>query len=530
MSHRLGIDVGGTHTDAVILDEKNRLVAKTKARTTGDVTSGILQALRQILQQPGVDPRYISVAMLGTTHCTNAITERKHLSKVAAIRIGAPATLSIPPLYSWPEDLKEAVAPKTFVIHGGYEFDGREITKLDDKEISGVLRQIKGKVDGVAITSVFSPVNPNHEKLVGDRVREALGDDIPITLSHEIGSLGILERENAAVLNSALMSTAQMAFTAFSDAAKKEGLRSRLFLGQNDGTLMALEYALRYPILTIASGPSNSLRGGAFLSGLQDAIVVDVGGTTTDVGVLVGGFPRESAVAVDIGGVRTNFRMPDLISIGLGGGSLVRGKGKGDVRVGPDSVGYRLEEEAIVFGGKTLTATDIAVAVGRARLGDSSRVASLDRTLVKNADRMILDMVERSIDGLKLSAAPVPVVLVGGGSILVPDKIEGASKIHRPDHFDVANAIGVAMAPVSAQIDRVFSFSNYSRQQALDEAKKLALEKTVLAGADQQNIQVVDLEEIAMAYLPGEALRIKVKAAGPLSPETVGSGAGAVAS
>src|SRR5581483_5579669 len=233
----------------------------------------ILQALRQILQQPEVDPRYISVAMLGTTHCTNAITERKHLSKVAAIRIGAPATLSIPPLFSWPEDLKSAVAPKTFVIRGGYEFDGREITKLDEKEIDGVLRQLEGEVDGVAVTSVFSPVNPNHERLVGERVRSVLGDSVPITLSHEIGSLGILERENAAVLNSALMRTAQMAFSAFSEAAAKEGLQARLFLGQNDGTLMALEYALRYPILTIASGPSNSLRGGAFLSGLEDAIV-----------------------------------------------------------------------------------------------------------------------------------------------------------------------------------------------------------------------------------------------------------------
>src|SRR6266704_3225496 len=148
MSHRLGIDVGGTHTDAVILDEKNRLVAKTKARTTSDVTSGILQALRQILEQPGVDRRYIAFAMLGTTHCTNAITERKHLSKVAAIRIGAPATLSIPPLFSWPEDLKAAVAPKTFVIRGGFEFDGREITQLDDKEIAAVIRQLVGQVDG----------------------------------------------------------------------------------------------------------------------------------------------------------------------------------------------------------------------------------------------------------------------------------------------------------------------------------------------------------------------------------------------
>jgi N-methylhydantoinase A/oxoprolinase/acetone carboxylase beta subunit len=517
MSHRLGIDVGGTHTDAVILDEKNRLVAKTKARTTSDVSSGILQALQQILEQPGVDRRYIAFAMLGTTHCTNAITERKHLSKVAAIRIGAPATLSIPPLFSWPEDLKAAVAPKTFVIRGGFEFDGREITQLDEEEIAAVIRQLMGQVDGVAVTSVFSPVNPAHEKLVGARLREALGDKTPITLSHEIGSLGILERENAAVLNCALMRTAQMAFSGFANAIAKEGLRAQLFLGQNDGTLMAMGYALRYPILTIASGPSNSLRGGAFLSGLEDAIVVDVGGTTTDVGVLVGGFPRESAVAVDIGGVRTNFRMPDLISIGLGGGSLVRRNGA--VRVGPDSVGYNLEEEALVFGGKTLTATDIAVAVGRANLGDAKRVAKISSTVVKQADRVITQKVERSIDGLKLSAAPAPVVLVGGGSILLPDRLEGASRIHRPDHFDVANAIGVAMAPVSAQIDRVFSFHKYSRQQAIEEAKKLVLEKTVSAGADQSNTQIVDLEEIAMSYLPDEAVRIKVKAAGPLSPD-----------
>ena len=340
MSHRLGIDVGGTHTDAVILDEKNRLVAKTKARTTPDVTTGIVQALKQILEKPGADRRYIAFAMLGTTHCTNAITERKHLSRIAAIRIGAPATLSIPPLFSWPSDLRDKVARKTFIIHGGHEFDGREISRLNEKEIAAMMRELKGQIDAVAVTSVFAPVSPTHELQLAERLRAALGDGVPITLSHEIGTLGLLERENAAALNSALMRTAQMAFSAFKDAMAQQGLRAQLFLGQNDGTLMAMEYALRYPILTIASGPSNSLRGGAFLSGLKDAVVVDVGGTTTDVGVLVGGFPRESAVAVDIGGVRTNFRMPDLISIGLGGGSRVR-RQNGHVHVGPDSVGYR---------------------------------------------------------------------------------------------------------------------------------------------------------------------------------------------
>ena len=517
MSHRLGIDVGGTHTDAVVLDEKQRLVAKTKARTTADVTSGIVQALKQILEQPGVDRRAIGFAMLGTTHCTNAIAERKHLSTVGVIRMGAPATLAIPPLFSWPADLRDVVAYKMFTIHGGHEFDGREISKPNQNEIDEVIRELKGKVDAVAVTEVFAPVNPAHEKMLAERLRSALGEDVPITLSHEIGSLGLLERENANVLNAALMKTAQMAFSGFAQAIANEGLRARLFLGQNDGTLMGLEYALRYPILTIASGPSNSLRGGAFLSNLKDGIVVDVGGTTTDVGVLVAGFPRESAVAVDIGGVRTNFRMPDLISIGLGGGSVVR-RSNGKLSVGPDSVGYRLEEEAIVFGGKTLTATDIAVAMGRANLGDRKRLVKVTQSVAKPMDNLIRQMVEGCVDRLKLSAAGVPVVLVGGGSILLPDQIEGASTIHRPQNYDVANAIGVAIAPVSAEIDRLFSYTQFSRQEALQEAQKMAMDKARMAGADPNNTEIVEVEEIAMAYLPEHAVRIKVKAAGPLSP------------
>ena len=517
MQHRLGIDVGGTHTDAVILDEKNQLIAKTKARTTADVSSGIEQALKQILEQPGVKAESIAHAMLGTTHCTNAITERKHLSTVGVIRLGAPASLSIPPLYSWPADLQARVAKKTFILHGGHEYDGKEIAAFQDKEISRAIRQLKGKVDSVAITGIFSPVNSAHETKLRDRLQQELGDKVSITLSYEIGSIGLLERENATVLNSALMKTARMAFSGFLAAMKKQGIHAQLFLGQNDGTLMSVDYALRYPILTIASGPSNSLRGGAFLSGLKDAIVVDVGGTTTDVGVLVGGFPRESALAVDIGGVRTNFRMPDLISIGLGGGSLIRSE-KGRVRVGPDSVGYKLETEGLVFGGKTFTATDAAVAIGRVKLGDPKKLTKAAMEMAPKVDREIKLMVEKCIDALKLSATPVPVVLVGGGSILLSDKIEGASEIRRPEHFDVANAIGVAIAPVSAQIDRVFSYEEYSRDAALSEAKAQVVEKTRLAGADESKIEIVELEEIAMGYLPGHAVRIKAKAAGPLAP------------
>src|SRR5439155_11395176 len=138
------------------------------------------------------------------------------------------------------------------------------------------------------------------------------------------------------------------------------------------------------------SGPTNSMRGAAFLSGLSDALVVDVGGTTTDVGLLVGGFPREASFAANVGEVRTNFRMPDLISLGLGGGSLVR---EGGARIGPDSVGFELTERALVFGGRELTASDVAVAAGLAEMGEPARAAGIERGVVERARATMHDMV-----------------------------------------------------------------------------------------------------------------------------------------
>src|SRR5207247_9604967 len=134
-----------------------------------------------------------------------------------------------------------------------------------------------------------------------------------------------------------------------------------IYLTQNDGTVMLASLAQRYPVYSFASGPTNSMRGAAFLSRLSDAIVIDVGGTTTDIGCLRQGFPREANNAVEVGGVRTLFRMPDLLSLGLGGGSHVS---TNPLAVGPLSVGYQLTERARVFGGDELTATDVAVAAG----------------------------------------------------------------------------------------------------------------------------------------------------------------------
>lgn len=522
---RLGIDVGGTNTDAVILDPSNRVLAKAKSPTTPDVSTGILNSLRAVLSDESLTPS-IRFAMLGTTHCTNAIATRQGLNPVGVIRLGAPATLAVPPLATWPEDLRRIVLAKGCVLPGGHEFNGEVLSRLDRDAVREVARKMKGRVRAVAVSGVFSPVNQEHEQQARELIREALGDAIPITLSSEIGSVGLIERENAAVLNAALIEVARLAITGFEKAIREFDIPAKLFLGQNDGTLMSLDYALQYPIFTIASGPSNSIRGAAYLSGLHDGIVVDIGGTTSDIGILQKGFPRESAVAVEIGGVRTNFRMPDLVSIALGGGSRIHHNGT--VRVGPDSVGYRITEEAWVFGGPQLTATDLAVAAGYAAIGDPGRVDRLPASLVETGMAYIARQLEESIDRVKLTANPMPVVVVGGGSILFPDHIAGVSEVIRPPHYEVANALGVAIAQVSGMVDRVFSMEAMTRQQALEEATQTARERAIIAGADPASVEILEIEEIPLAYLPGNAVRIKVKAAGALrqSPADVAAGKG----
>jgi len=513
-TYRIGIDVGGTNTDAVILDAADRVIASTKSPTTTDVTIGIVNALQAILAASQLPPETIRYAMLGTTHCTNAIVTRQGLTPVGVLRLGAPATRAVEPMLTWPADLRRTVCSHAYILRGGHEYNGEQLSALDPHEIRNALQRMKGDVQAVAITGVFSPVNPEHELRVRDLVHEELGSDIPVSLSSEVGSVSLLERENATVLNAALIAVARAAIAGFERAMQQLRIPATLFLGQNDGSLMSVDYALRYPIFTIASGPANSIRGAAYLSQLQDAIVIDIGGTTTDVGILQKGFPRESALAVEIGGVRTNFRMPDLLSIGLGGGSRVHQEE--EVRIGPDSVGYRLTKEALVFGGQQLTATDLAVAAGRARLGDPSKAQSLSASLVEAGLAYMSHSLDDTIDRIKLSVDPVPVIAVGGGSILFPERLAGVSEIIRPPHHDVANAIGVAIAQVSGTIDRVFALDVMNRTQALDEASRLARERACTAGATPESVELVDLEEIPLAYLPGNAVRIKAKAAGTL--------------
>ena len=510
---RIGVDVGGTNTDAALL-RGTEVLATVKSSTTADVTSGVATAIRTVLAEAGVIAASVNAVMIGTTHFLNAVVEGRHLEKVGVLRLCGAATRSLPPMIDWPHTLCPIVEGGAVMVGGGVNYDGSEIAPLDGKAIRAACREWRAKrVPAIAICSVFALVDPRMENEAAEIVAEEL-PGAAISLSHRIGRTGLLSRENATILNAGLNKLGHETVGAFRSAFAALGLHCPLYLTQNDGTLMAAEFAERYPVFTIASGPTNSMRGAAFLTGLGDAAVIDVGGTTTDIGMLVAGFPRTRSEGAMIGGVPTNFRVPDVYSFGLGGGSIVR---PGALpTVGPDSVGFRLSQKALCFGGDTLTATDIAVAAGLVDLGDRSRLGHITPDFARQILAQMKASIETVLDRMKPSADPIPAILVGGGSVLVDGLLEGTSISLKPDHFGSANAIGAAIAQVSGEVDSVVSLEGTSREIALETIVGEARSRAVEAGADADTVTLAEIEETPLAYLPGNAIRVAAKVIGEL--------------
>ncbi len=512
---RIGVDVGGTNTDAVLIDG-SLVVASTKQPTTADVSSGVAAAITAVLSKAGTSPATVTAVMIGTTHFTNALVERRHLDRVGVIRLASPSGEALPPLTGWPDALAARIGRDYFLLPGGYEVDGREISPFDEDKVRAAARVCRERgITSIAVSSAFAPINGAME----DRAAAILRQEHPeaeISLSHAVGRLGLIERENGVILNAALASLARHVIASFERALRELGLAAPLYISQNDGTLISAAYAARYPVMTIGSGPTNSMRGAAFLTGVQDGIVMDVGGTTCDIGVLANGFPRESSIAVDIGGVRTNFRMPDILAIGLGGGTRVHLDGE-TLRIGPDSVGYRITQDAFLFGGSTLTTSDIAVAAGKASFGDASRLPALGPAKLETIWTRIQTMLADGVDRMKTARGDATIIAVGGGHFLVADDLKGAANVIRPPHADVANAVGAAIAQIGAQIEQIVDYAVLPRETALARLKEDATARVVAAGGAPDTIEIVDMEEVFLSYLPGRSAQVRLKAVGDLA-------------
>ncbi|HZY54315.1 MAG TPA: hydantoinase/oxoprolinase N-terminal domain-containing protein, partial [Reyranella sp.] len=264
---RIGIDVGGTNTDAVLIEE-GKVVRAVKAPTSEDVTTGILDSLKSLGSTGVLQGKKIDGVMIGTTHFINAVVQRRSLTKVAALRLGMPASASLPPFCDWPEDLAALVRGGVWMVEGGHEYDGRLFMPLDEAAVTKAAGEMKAAgLKSVGISAIFSPLDPGHERRAAELVSKIIPDAV-ITCSSDLGRIGLLERENAGLLNAALADLARDTIAAFEKAIADSGIAAPLFITQNDGTVAEAAQARRLPVYSFASGATNSMRGAAYLSGL----------------------------------------------------------------------------------------------------------------------------------------------------------------------------------------------------------------------------------------------------------------------
>lgn len=333
-SYLIGVDTGGTYTDAAVLDAAtNEVLASAKALTTrGDLAVGVCEAIECVLTALGDDTAStasrVKLVSVSTTLATNAVVEG-HGSPVCVVLVGFDDTMVQRSGLSsaFPGLVVERVA-------GGHDHNGGEAAKLDMEALAAIVEKHAVSVEAFAVASQFAVRNPAHELAARDFITERTS--LPVTISTELASaLDAPRRALTAALNARLISRISLLIKAVQHAMTRFGIDAPLMMTKGDGSLARAETVAFRPIETVLSGPAASLVGAATLSGLTDFILSDMGGTTTDLGVLESGRPQVNEQGADVGGWRTMVQAIDVRTLGLGGDSEVSFDIKGSATVGP---------------------------------------------------------------------------------------------------------------------------------------------------------------------------------------------------
>lgn len=326
----LGIDTGGTFTDGVLLDQSSRkIIRTTKTLTTKhDLTIGIMKALKSLLTE---NPEEIQLVVISTTLATNAIAENK----------GRPVSLFLlgydPDLIDQ-FNLNSRFATSSYhYFAGGHDLYANEKAPLDEGALRDTAQKIINEVDAVAISGYFSPFNASHEERAFKITADETGK--PVVLGHQLSTkLDSIQRATTATLNASLLAILQDFIQAMKKSLMDLGIQAPLMVVRGDGALVSAEIAKDRPVETVHSGPAASARGGQFLAGEEKALVIDIGGTTTDIALIENGQVRIAEGGTTVGKYNTAVRAAHIHSIGLGGDSLIHFDIEDQLQIGPTRV------------------------------------------------------------------------------------------------------------------------------------------------------------------------------------------------
>lgn len=443
MSHRLGVDVGGTFTDFALYDtETNQLEFAKTPSTPANQALGVAVGIRKLMDRYAVSPDRIDFFIHGTTVATNTLLERKGARTALIVTAGFRDILQIgrqdrPDLYDWRIRRPDPLVPRhlRFEVHERVLHTGKVLAAMQDQDLDHVIERIRNAhVDTVAVCLLHSYANPTHERAIGEALRREL-PGVPISLSHEIlPEFKEYERMSTTTINAYVAPIMERYLRRLGESIGEAGLRSDLYIMQSNGGTMGVETAIERPVHTILSGPAAGVIGAVAIAqqaGRPNSISIDMGGTSFDVSLSYRGEVRRTQES-ELERLPVKVPMVDIHTLGAGGGSIAWIDSGGALRVGPQSAGADPGPACYGNGGTKATVTDANLVLGR--LGATSLLGgtmNLDADLARN---VIAQNIAHPL-GLTLEEAAEGIVQVVNASMVKGIRVVSVSKGYDPREF-----------------------------------------------------------------------------------------------